>query len=395
MLPAVGATPNKSRPRSFEVTELLGQGGFAKVYRATPLGKRDSEDVAIKILNDGAPPDDIVQRFRDEARILGMLDDEALVHVEPAVLLNDRWAVVMEFVPGANCGDLLKHLGPMPVSVALEIVKNVAATLGRLYYRPGPDGYPLRLIHRDIKPSNIQLTHRGEVKLLDFGVARASFENREAHTTRAVQGTYGYIAPERLKGIDSPSVDTYGLGMVLYKLVTGGPTKRRMIAEFLARSRGAEGHALALANEMAALEPEQRPTLRDVATCCEDLLARTEGTRLAAWAQRFVPERVGTIDDPLVGSVLSPTRAGRVSTRPARNPGRGWRRLVLAVRAQLPFALGIFVFGSLMTAAWIVASLYDQNPVEQWRLVEWLSPRSEGLEPTEGASMPGSEEAPD
>jgi hypothetical protein len=79
----------------------------------------------------------------------------------------------------------------------------------------GDDDEPLRLLHRDLKPGNLQITQTGTVKVLDFGVARAEFDNREMMTTNNIGGTIGYIAPERLQGIDGPAGDIWSLGVVL------------------------------------------------------------------------------------------------------------------------------------------------------------------------------------
>jgi serine/threonine protein kinase len=96
----------------------------------------------------------------------------------------------MEYVDGATLSRLMS--GPravLPPRVALEIVAEVARALHRAVNQPGPDGRPLCLIHRDLKPSNIQITHAGDVKILDFGAARADFDQREAETTRSLVGT--------------------------------------------------------------------------------------------------------------------------------------------------------------------------------------------------------------
>lgn len=311
--------------RSYRIVELLGEGGFGRVYRARMEGAAGfSKDVAIKLLTDRSPPEDVLARFRDESRILGLVRDRAVVAVEPTTQLGGRWAVIMEFVPGASCQELLSRHGPLPPRVVLGVVEEVARALDHVFRQPGPDGQPLELVHRDLKPANLQVTQAGEVKILDFGVARARYEAREATTTRSIQGTYGYIAPERLHGVDTPAADVYALGMVLYKLVTNGTTDPKALAAALDAASGPASPVLALARNMVAPEPQDRPTAREVEDLCRALASSTTGPDLRRWAEEHVVRDAR--DDPkddLVGKVLTATleigeRTAEISVGPSR-----------------------------------------------------------------------------
>jgi serine/threonine protein kinase len=205
----------------YRFLSLIGSGGFGKVYRArVETADGFQRDVAIKVLNDPNPPKSLLQRFRDEAKILGLVRDRAIVGVEPPIRIGEQWAVVMEFVDGVSAGALVDK-GPLPPGVAVEVVGEVARALHNAFHMEGPEGGPLQLLHRDIKPDNIQVTPNGDVRLLDFGVARANFAKREFHTRQSLGGTPGYIAPERLHRIEVPEGDVYSLGVVLHELVTG------------------------------------------------------------------------------------------------------------------------------------------------------------------------------
>src|SRR5262249_14768184 len=177
---------------------------FGQVYRARLEGPGGfQKDVAIKILQDDVTASDL-GRFRDEARVLGLIRDRAMVAVDQPIRLDGRWALVMEYVDGASINRLLaRH--PFPPRVALEIVQEIARALHKVYAQSGPDGRPLCLIHRDLKPANVQITPDGDVKLLDFGVARARFEARETRTSNSIGGAVGSIAPPRLRAVPGPA----------------------------------------------------------------------------------------------------------------------------------------------------------------------------------------------
>ncbi len=296
--------------RRYRIQGLLGEGGFGRVYRATLEDDQGFvKDVAVKIGASDAP-EAVLKRFRDEARILGLVRDRAIVAVEPPTRLGDRWAVVMEFIDGASLQEMLAARGKLPARVALGIVQEVARALDSIYSAPGPKGAPLNLVHRDLKPANLQLTRSGEVKILDFGLARAAFAAREADSTTNIGGTLGYIAPERLEGMEGPTGDVYSLGIVLRTALTGvGPRRWRKFEE--EGSTIKDKHELlarGLAEDMVQLEPEQRPTAREVERRCEELVAQMRGPTLRDWCTDYVRPTVRT-KDRLVGSVLSETLA--------------------------------------------------------------------------------------
>ncbi|MBK9366337.1 MAG: protein kinase [Deltaproteobacteria bacterium] len=211
----------------YEVIARLGSGGFGEVLRARRLGADGfAKDVALKMLHprmDHAP--DIVNRLKDEARFLGLLSHPAIVKVDLLTRIQDRWTVVMELVEGVDLRALLRAYGPLPAGVVMHIGAEVASALDYAYNhpvtQPGGARQPLHLLHRDIKPPNIQLTPHGEVKVLDFGIAKAELDSREAVTGSHVYMTKEYAAPERLRGVEHPAGDVFSLGAVLAELLTG------------------------------------------------------------------------------------------------------------------------------------------------------------------------------
>jgi len=280
--------------------EILGEGGFGTVY----LGRSEADErlVALKVLNlNVANEPDRQARLRDEGRILSMLDHPAIVEVDHLGFLEGRWTLVMEYLEGANVSEVLTR-GSIPMRVSVEIVKQVALALEYAFERLGPDGQHLRLIHRDIKPSNVQITVDGVVKVMDFGVARADFSDREADTGVHVLGSMHYMPPERFEGQSGPASDIYSLGVLLFEILLGEMLGRSALSlnkhqVWLGRAEkrlkkviGAEKAELSrLVLGMLAYETDARPTATAVVSQCDQLLqgCLSHGVTLKAWVTDF------------------------------------------------------------------------------------------------------------
>ncbi|MEQ1501306.1 MAG: sigma 54-interacting transcriptional regulator [Myxococcota bacterium] len=324
-VPVPGVRPGRGprRMTAYRVVRRIGEGGVGQVYEAVrESGIGAGRRVAIKVLHGagpGADPDtSTLERFRDEARILSMVRDRAVVWADVPVRLEDGWAVVMDLAPGVDVARLLAVAGPCPPAAAIELVGEVARALHNLWHHEGPDG-PLRVLHRDLKPSNLQISRSGEVRILDFGNARAEFADREARTTRHIGGTPGYIAPERLAGQDGPEGDVYSLGVVLTELCTGtGAVHRHTPRTVPVRTEASTAETpipagsatvpdaiAALAAAMTLRSPEARPTAHQVARQCRDLSRGLAGESLADWAERAVPAATRVLpDDARIGTRL-------------------------------------------------------------------------------------------
>jgi len=205
--------------------EILGEGSFGTVCVARVRGDPLKRKVALKILKgEYTANPKILNRTRDEARLLSRINHPNIVRVERLMEVAGRPVVVMEHVQGVSLDKLLlRYRQGLPGAIAIELMCQSLIALHVAHSEQmGDDGRPLRVIHRDIKPSNILLSIHGEVKVVDFGIAKGNFEGREAHTESVVMGSRPYMAPERLDGIsDSPSVDVYSSGMSLFELLTG------------------------------------------------------------------------------------------------------------------------------------------------------------------------------
>ncbi len=209
----------------FEILEILGEGSFGTVCVARITKDPLQRKVALKILKGTyAKNQKVLNRTRDEARLLSRMNHPNIVRVEQLIEISGRPVVVMELVRGVSLDQLLlRFKDGLPASIAIEVIRQSSLALHVAYNEAqGDDGRPMRVIHRDIKPSNIMLSTTGEVKVMDFGIARGEFDGREAETESVVMGSRPYMAPERLDGVsDNPSVDVYSAGMTLFELLTG------------------------------------------------------------------------------------------------------------------------------------------------------------------------------
>ncbi|MFI6076722.1 Stk1 family PASTA domain-containing Ser/Thr kinase [Actinoplanes sp. NPDC051343] len=205
----------------YQVGELLGYGGMAEVHKGRDL--RLGRDVAIKMLRTDLARDATFQeRFRREAQNSAALNHPAIVAVydtgEEISSTGEKLPfIVMEFVNGQTLKEVLGQEGRIQPRRALEIIADICAAL-EFSHRHG-------IIHRDIKPGNVMITPNGQVKVMDFGIARALASGATTMTqTSAVIGTAQYLSPEQARGeaVDARS-DVYAAGCVLFELLVGHP----------------------------------------------------------------------------------------------------------------------------------------------------------------------------
>jgi serine/threonine protein kinase len=214
-----------SRLAHYEITGHLGSGGMGEVYQATDtkLGR----DVAIKILPEAfARETDRISRFENEARVLASLNHPHIAAIHGLEESGDRKFLVMELVSGETLADRIAR-GPLPVDEALAIASQIAEALEAAHEKG--------VIHRDLKPANIKVTADGQVKVLDFGLAKA-FAGDAANvnvsnsptlsmaSTNAgiILGTAAYMSPEQARGMSvERRTDIFAFGSVLYEMLTG------------------------------------------------------------------------------------------------------------------------------------------------------------------------------
>src|SRR5581483_9981572 len=203
----------------YRVEGMLGQGGMGVVLKVTHLGL--SEELAIKVLLPGAATNpEVTARFLREAQSAVRLRGEHVGRVSDVGMLPEGLPfMVMEFLRGVDlCGELARRT-TLPVGEAVDYTLHACEALA--------EAHTLGIIHRDIKPANLFLTTRPDgtplIKVLDFGISKASGLDSMATRTEMVMGTPGYMSPEQMKtakDVDART-DIWALGIVLYECLTG------------------------------------------------------------------------------------------------------------------------------------------------------------------------------
>ena len=242
----------------YTLVRRLAVGGMAEVFAA-----RDADGAAVvvkQILPQLAEDPQLVQMFLDEARIASGLDHRGIVSVLDYGRIDGTYYLTMELVDGVDLSALLRRTGPLPLPVAMSVMIDLAEALHHAHTASDATGQPLNIVHRDVSPQNVLLSGEGDVKLADFGIARAA--NRAVQTaTGVLRGKVAYLAPEVFGGAKAtPRSDVYALGVVLY--------------EALAGRRPFEGEDAAVIRSVMGAAPQALSTLADVPAAVNALVMK-------------------------------------------------------------------------------------------------------------------------
>lgn len=200
----------------YEILKMIGQGGMSKVYLA--MDKRLNKQWAVKEITKNARDKNneaVIQSAIAEANMIKRLDHPALPRIVDIIDYGNLIYVIMDYIEGEPLNKVLDEYGAQPQDVVIEWAKQLCQVLDYLHTRKPP------IIYRDMKPANIMMKPDGNLKLIDFGIAREYKEQNLADTVSL--GTKGYAAPEQFggKGQTDARTDVYCLGVTLYHLVTG------------------------------------------------------------------------------------------------------------------------------------------------------------------------------
>ena len=234
----------------YRIIALLGRGGMGEVYRATDLTLGQS--VALKFLPEGAARDvRLLERFHSEVRVARQVSHPNVCRVYDIGEAEGAPFISMEYVDGEDLASLLTRIGRLPAGKAMEIARKICAGLAAAHDRG--------IIHRDLKPHNIMLNKRGEVIIMDFGLAAIASQLGAAD---AHSGTPAYMAPEQLRGSEvTARSDIYALGLVLYELFTGKrPFEAQTIRQMLDLQEAAQVGSMT--SVAADIDPAVEKTIR-------------------------------------------------------------------------------------------------------------------------------------
>ncbi len=215
----------------YRLTGIAGEGGMATVYRAILPGPHGFEKrMVVKVIRQSLIEDkEFMEALKNEALLGCQLQHPNIVHVYEYNHYKGRYFLAMELVDGISLSYLVKrhrkvgHL--IPTSVVLHVMRQIVDGLDYAHNAENEDGKLLHVIHRDLKPSNVAITRNGIVKILDFGIARATLNRGDKETSGAIRGTPRYMSPEQIQTplAVTPASDLFSLGTVLYELVTLKP----------------------------------------------------------------------------------------------------------------------------------------------------------------------------
>jgi eukaryotic-like serine/threonine-protein kinase len=210
------------------IYEKLGAGGMATVHRAKKQGIEGIErPVALKrLLPELAVNDEFVRAFVREARLAAQLRHQNICQTYDLGRVEGTYYIAMELVGGADLRQILRHTaystGPMPVPLILNVLLQLTEALDYAHTFRDEGGTPLGLVHRDVSPANVIVGEDGCVKLLDFGIAKATAANWQTMSGQ-LKGKFAYMAPEMLEGQVDARADLFSLGIVAYELLTAQP----------------------------------------------------------------------------------------------------------------------------------------------------------------------------
>ena len=285
--------------------DKIGEGGMARIFLARSAGGLGGDRLVVvkEILPLLAASPEMSRLLVDEAKLCAVLSHKNVVQVTDLGREGSSLYIAMDYVEGLDLRELLRGCSqkkvPLPIPFSLFVVAETLRALDYAHRKRGEDGRPLGIVHRDVSPSNVLLSVEGEVKLCDFGIARA-FTTRDALPEEAIQGKAGYMSPEAARGdaVDARS-DVFAAGILLWELLAGqrlyrsGSGRSSMIAqaregvvpELPARGYPQEERLYAIVRKAVAREPAGR--YQSAQAMLEELETYIADNGLVASALRF------------------------------------------------------------------------------------------------------------
>ena len=210
----------------YYLVDKIAVGGMAEIFKAKSYSHAGFEKLLVikRILQHHSENEEFVTMFIDEAKISAQLQHPNIVHVYDFGKLHANCYIAMECVEGKDAKRVLKKLSErrklLPIEFAIFIAHEVALALDHAHTKTNIDGQPLGIVHRDMSPANVLVSYSGEVKLADFGIAKADFSGYDTEVG-VLKGKFEYMSPEQARGESvTQSSDLFSLGIILYELLT-------------------------------------------------------------------------------------------------------------------------------------------------------------------------------
>ncbi len=262
----------------YQCIERIGGGGMAEVFRAKLTGVAGFEkEVAVKrILPHLASNDEFIRMFIKEAKICASLNHANIVRVHELNAIDGVYYISMEYIAGMDLdglSDALEKSGQaLPWELAVLVAMEVCKGLEYAHNLRDADGRLLEVVHRDLSPSNVMISWAGEVRILDFGIAKVA-SLQEQTRSGALRGKFAYMAPEQIRANEplDRRADLFSLGVLLYEMIAGKHLFRR---ETMMEAMNAA--------EQAAVPPlihDGQPALPELERVVKKLLARDRNQR--------------------------------------------------------------------------------------------------------------------
>ena len=306
----------------YELLQKIAVGGMAELYRAKVTRDHGFEKrVAIKkILPHLIEEANLIKAFIDEAKLAALLQHENIVQIYDFGSIDGEYFIAMEYLFGKDLRKLMhkaKETGnSLGLEYALYIVSRICAGLDYSHHLKDLQGKPLNIIHRDINPQNIFLTYEGQVKIIDFGIAKAASHNSTTHEG-LIKGKLAYMSPEQATGkaVDHRS-DIFSTGIIFYELLTGRRMFEGETMHIFTQVRDACYEPLdlllpdlpaklyAVVERALAKEPDARyqtcgEMLADLEECIFDLSIRPNGRSFAQFVKEFFKEELAVEETAL------------------------------------------------------------------------------------------------
>ena len=338
----------------FQILDVLGQGGMAKVYRAVQPSV--NRIVALKVLAARYEQDEVyLRRFRQEAETAAKLMHDNIVRIWEASVLEPPYYIAMEYLPGGTLAERLLA-GPLPLNEALSITHQLCSAL-QLAHEMG-------VVHRDIKPENVLFDAARKPVLTDFGIARAA-EFTWLTTDGTKLGTPDYMSPEQAKGLKvDHRTDLYALAIVLYEMLTGRPpfaseeplaTMRKIIDEQVPRPRRFTPHISPALEKvilrMLAKNPDER--YQSGAEMSLALWTANPATAVSLEKAPVRPKKITAPKPSIPASAPVSVPAKTVKEAREPRPRRG--------RALLKIAAVVTIVACLLIGSYLVFDAFNRN----------------------------------